>query len=168
MLLIALTSLSWGKKVSAQAFAIPKGAPVIDEVPEIFHGTWRITGSFHSYKFVAPEDFIGKTITINANGYQLGEAVCEPEIIREYELLNYWYYDYSKNHGTIEGLSVPNHLRKNYTKVTSYSLKCPPPKDDFFSLATHHIVLRHYEPSDGFIVFLTVAGPEFILESMEE
>ena len=161
-------------EANAQLVVGIKPQETIAEVPEIFHGTWRITGSFHSYLYVVPEDFIGKTITITATGYQLGDIVCEPDNIRKWQLLAYWYYDYSKINEHDEAFKklvpaqVPKQLRKNYTKVTEYSLKCPPPDDSFFSLATYHITLRHYEPSDGFIVFEPVKGPEFILEPFKE
>ena len=152
-----------------QNFVVPKGAATVEEVPEIFHGTWRITGSFHSYLYVAPEDFIGKTITITANGYRLGDITCTPKIIKEWQLLDFWYFDYSKQTDDVASyLKAPKHLRKNYTKVTQYSLKCPPPDDSFFSLATHHIILRHYEPSDSFITFLTVRGPAFTVEKISK
>lgn len=130
----------------------------VSEVPEIFHGTWRITGSFHVYDFVVPEDFIGKTITITDKGYQLGSIICTPEKIGLNTYDNDWVFNYKTHNGITEN------YRHNYTSVHIAFLKCQAPSDDFFTKAVHKIEFRHYGPDNEFIAFVPLNGPEFIME----
>lgn len=134
-----------------------KPQQTVSEVPKIFHGTWRITGSFHVYDFVAPEDFIGKTITVTSSGYAIDKISCKPTEIGERLYKNDWAFDYRSHNG------IPAEIRHNYTKVHIAFLECPPPSHNFFSKAVHKIELRHYGPHNDVIAFVPLNGPEFIM-----
>ena len=133
-----------------------------DLIPKEFHGKWKFAYYFGASKVLDPREYLGKTITIEANGYIFGDIECFPFSS------GYSYFPpESKDYLDFRGRQdLPVKFQKQYTEMSSVTVACvnalSEPKLD--RRVFKRLAFNHYYPSDNFLTITVWGGPDYILE----